>query len=180
MAKANCGNCGETISFEATLAVPAATVTCPSCGTNFEVHGGEVEGAETIRVRSSHGAEEAPLAGTMLLAAERPVGASLAVKTKGFLTQKGVAPGEGEFQLESGITVVGREGGAIRIEDAAVSSRHFQVEERGSAFFLRDLDSSNGTFLNGHRVRSAKLRSGDLITAGGTTFAFSVRQIIPM
>lgn len=180
MAKAHCGNCGETVFFEASLAVPAAMVTCPSCKTNFEVHGGEVEGAETLRVHSSQVAEEPSLSGTTLLSTERAREAPPAVKTQGFLTRKGVEPGEGEFQLKPGITVVGREHGAIRVEDSAVSARHFQVEVRDSAFFLRDLESRNGTFLNGHRVRSAKLKSGDLITAGGTTFAFSVRQIIPM
>lgn len=116
----------------------------------------------------------------MLLGSEEAGDPAVAVKTRGFLTQLGLSAGEGDSQLESGTTVVGRELGAIRVDDAAVSSRHFQIEERGSEFFLRDLDSSNGTFLNGHRVRSAKLKSGDRITAGSTTFTFSVRQLIPM
>lgn len=181
MTEAACGNCGEVVAFEANLAVPAATVTCPRCGTDFEVCAAGVSGAETILVPEAQAASGTkPLGGTMLLGSEAVAEPGVTVKIKGFLTQEDLLPGEGDFRLGSGATVVGREQGAIRVDDSAVSSRHFQVEERGSEFFLRDLESSNGTFLNGHRVRSAKLRSGDRITAGGTTFAFSVRQLIPM
>ncbi len=180
MAEATCTNCGETVVFEATLATPVATVTCPACGADFEVYGAGVGGAETILVPESHAASGTPLEGTILLGSEGLAEPEVPVKIRGFLTREDVPSGDADFRLRTGTTVVGREQGAIRVDDAAVSARHFQVEERGSEFFLKDLDSSNGTFLNGHRVRSAKLRSGDRITAGGTTFAFSVRELIPM
>ena len=63
-------------------------------------------------------------------------------------------------------TTVGRAGGGINIDDPTLSSRHFKIEERGHEFFLRDLGSTNGTFLNGHLVRSAPLKTGDEIRNG--------------
>ena len=104
----------------------------------------------------------------------------LEVKVRGFLSQEGAPPGEADFRLRGGVTVVGRTEGEITLADATMSARHLQIEERGSEFFLHDLESSNGTFLNGHRVRSARLTSGDRIRAGQTTFTFSVRHVIPM
>ena len=180
MADAACAHCGRHVAYDAALARPSATITCPGCGDDFEVSARGEPGAETILISESQLANgAAPAGGTMLLQAEA-VAEAVTVKVKGFLTQEGLPPGDADFRLPQGVTVVGREQGAIRLPDAAVSGRHFQVEERGTEFFLRDLGSSNGTFLNGHRVRSAKLESGDRISAGGTTFTFSVRQIIPM
>jgi pSer/pThr/pTyr-binding forkhead associated (FHA) protein len=76
-------------------------------------------------------------------------------------------------------TTVGREGGEISLDDPTLSSRHFMIEERGHEFFLRDLGSTNGTFLNGHLVRSSPLKSGDEIKAGKSVFVFSVLEVIP-
>ena len=178
MAETACGRCGERVVYEPALAGPGATITCPGCGTDFEVAAHAPPGAETILIPEARAAQGA--GATMLLQAEGAPAPAVSVKVKGFLTQEGRPPGEGDFRLRSGVTVVGRTHGAIRLDDAAISSRHFEVEERGSEFFLRDLESRNGTFLNGHRVRSAKLQSGDRIGAGGSTFTFSIRQIIPM
>ncbi len=181
MADAACAHCGQRVAYEASLARASATITCPGCGSDFEIGATFEPGAETILIPESQLANGAPDAtGTMLLHADSVAGAAVTVKIKGFLTQEGQPPGDADFRLRSGVTIIGREKGAIRLADAAVSAQHFQVEERGTEFFLRDLESSNGTFLNGHRVRSAKLESGDRISAGGTTFTFSVRQIIPM
>jgi pSer/pThr/pTyr-binding forkhead associated (FHA) protein len=181
MAEVTCTRCGQRVSYEAGLAQRAATITCPGCGVDFGVGAHGEPGAETILIPESQLANGAvPATATMLLQADTAAAPAVTIKVKGFLTQEGLPPGDADFRLRSGITVVGRNQGAIRLGDAAVSARHFQIEERGTEFFLRDLNSSNGTFLNGHRVRSAKLESGDRIGAGGTTFTFSVRQIIPM
>jgi hypothetical protein len=56
-------------------------------------------------------------------------------------------------------------------EDSYLSGQHFAVENDGSAARVRDMGSSNGTFVNGERVTSeTDLREGDALTAGGTTF----------
>jgi pSer/pThr/pTyr-binding forkhead associated (FHA) protein len=102
------------------------------------------------------------------------------VKVQGFLTLDGAPPGEADFRLRGDATVIGREDGAIVVDDPAVSGRHFQVEEHGSEFYVRDLGSSNGTFLNGRQVESAKLQTGDRIRAGASVLTFSVRHVIPM
>ena len=184
MVETTCGRCGGTFSYEP---LPGAAISCPHCAS---VLGGEPvpepedleSGAETILVPEYREREQvAPADGTTLLRSDTSEGLPHAsVTLRGFLTQEGKPSGEGDYRLPAETTVVGREQGAIRVSDSAVSARHFEVEERGSEFFLRDLGSRNGTLLNGHPVRSAKLKSGDRITVGSTTFNFSIRHVIPV
>jgi pSer/pThr/pTyr-binding forkhead associated (FHA) protein len=55
-------------------------------------------------------------------------------------------------------------------QDSFLSGAHFQVESSQSGFLVRDLNSSNGTFLNGSRVEENTVRDGDVISAGQTRF----------
>jgi pSer/pThr/pTyr-binding forkhead associated (FHA) protein len=55
-------------------------------------------------------------------------------------------------------------------EDSRMSGIHFSLECAENGCQLRDLNSSNGTSLNGQRVTESALRHGDRIVAGGTTF----------
>lgn len=58
--------------------------------------------------------------------------------------------------------------------DCKMSSRHFAVECGLAACVLRDLGSTNGTFVNGQRVKSAALSDQDRITAGQSTFQITI------
>jgi len=60
----------------------------------------------------------------------------------------------------------------IRVDDPNVSRRHAEVRQEGATYWLVDLDSTNGTELNGRRVSRAKLADGDTITLGGTEIVF--------
>jgi pSer/pThr/pTyr-binding forkhead associated (FHA) protein len=69
--------------------------------------------------------------------------------------------------------VLGRSKDAdLQIADPNVSRRHAEVRQEGATYWLIDLDSTNGTELNGRRVTRAKLSDGDTITLGGTEVVF--------
>ena len=70
-------------------------------------------------------------------------------------------------ELTEEMTMIGRapENG-IRIDDPSVSSRHAQVNQVGETFHLQDLESTNGTRVNGETITSAALRAGDRIRFG--------------
>lgn len=69
--------------------------------------------------------------------------------------------------------VVGRgEGVECTLPDAALSRQHFRITARCGEFILRDLDSRNGTRVNGERISERILIPGDLIEAGGVMFIF--------
>jgi hypothetical protein len=54
--------------------------------------------------------------------------------------------------------------------DDTVSRRHARLELREGRWFLVDLDSSNGTLVNGRRVHDAEVQLGDRIRLGGAEF----------
>ena len=66
-------------------------------------------------------------------------------------------------------TVVGRDPEAdIAIDDEAVSWNHLEIESRGGVLMATDLDSRNGTELNGEPLdRPRRLRDGDILIVGG-------------
>ena len=70
--------------------------------------------------------------------------------------------------LSEGRTVVGRDPEAdVTIEDDAVSWNHLEIESRGGVLMATDLDSRNGTALNGEPLdRPRRLRDGDTLTVG--------------
>jgi predicted component of type VI protein secretion system len=71
--------------------------------------------------------------------------------------------------LPPGRTVVGRDPeAAIQVDDEAVSWNHLEIENRGGVLMATDLDSRNGTALNGEPLdRPRRLRDGDTLTVGG-------------
>jgi hypothetical protein len=63
----------------------------------------------------------------------------------------------------------------IQLSDPNASRRHAELRQEGSAYWLVDLDSTNGSAVNGHRTARAKLESGDTITIGSTDLLFDRR-----
>jgi FHA domain-containing protein len=70
--------------------------------------------------------------------------------------------------------VVGRSKDAdIQVSDPNVSRRHAELRREGSAFWLVDLDSTNGIEVRGKRVKRLKLEDGTRFTIGSTEVTFS-------
>jgi DNA-binding NtrC family response regulator len=59
------------------------------------------------------------------------------------------------------------------LTDPTVSRSHAVIEEKGGGYILRDLNSTNGTFLEGVRVHEGYLAAGSLIRLGQTEMTFS-------
>ena len=75
------------------------------------------------------------------------------------------------LRLMDGVNSIGRHDDCqIRIRSSQVSRRHCELFEEGNKLILRDLGSSNGTFVNGKRVLGQQtLKPGDVLTIGGVT-----------
>ena len=70
--------------------------------------------------------------------------------------------------------VVGRSKDAdIQVSDPNVSRRHAELRREGSAYWLVDLDSTNGIEVRGKRVKRLKLEDGTRFTIGSTEVTFS-------
>jgi len=78
----------------------------------------------------------------------------------------------GEYPLRRGVTRLGRGVDAdIRIDDGGVSRHHADVIV-GTDTVLRDLGSTNGTYVNGVQVSETLLRDGATIRIGSTTLTY--------
>ena len=60
----------------------------------------------------------------------------------------------------------------LTVTDGNASRRHAEVVQEGDTYVVVDLDSTNGTELNGRRVSREELADGDRITVGGTDIVF--------
>jgi len=78
-----------------------------------------------------------------------------------------------KHEITSQRTVIGRSRDCdIRIDDPSASRRHAEVRQEGTAYWIVDLDSTNGLEVNGLRTQRAKLDHGDKITIGATEISF--------
>jgi FhaA, N-terminal domain/FHA domain len=70
-------------------------------------------------------------------------------------------------------TVIGRSKDCdIQLDDTNVSRRHAELRQEGTAYWIVDLDSTNGVEINGRRAKRAKLDPGDTVTLGSTDLVF--------
>jgi pSer/pThr/pTyr-binding forkhead associated (FHA) protein len=98
------------------------------------------------------------------------------------VTIKGQNPGSA-FLLKKGATnLAGRgRGSDIQILDSLVSRQHYQIEERDGNYYIKDLGSTNKTFVNKKLLaEEKKLQFGDLIEAGEAAFLFTDQKDIPI
>ena len=85
-----------------------------------------------------------------------------------------------EYTLMSGSLRIGRNGdNDIQLNDDAVSGRHAELSVRPSAYmegymevWAKDLDSTNGTLVNGKRIREHLPKHDDVIKIGTNEFKF--------
>jgi hypothetical protein len=78
-----------------------------------------------------------------------------------------------KYEVNKRRTLIGRSKECdIQIDDPSASRRHAEVRQEGTAYWIVDLDSTNGLEVNGMRTQRAKLDHGDKITIGSTDIAF--------
>lgn len=91
---------------------------------------------------------------------------------KSKLVYQSVEGVEAEFILEEKNTIGRHPKNTIRLHDREVSKNHAVIEKRGQDYVLRDLNSSNGTFVNNRRVSESVLKEGDELLFGSMQLIF--------
>jgi adenylate cyclase len=83
-----------------------------------------------------------------------------------------------EFPLGARTTLGRHPANTLRLADREVSKEHACVERAGTGFIIKDLGSSNGTYVNGRRVRELKLKEGDEIALGNSRLVFHSGDVL--
>lgn len=81
-------------------------------------------------------------------------------------------------ELDSRETTIGRSVGCdIRLDDSEVSRRHVTIHFDGNTFRAKDLNSANGTRINGRFIESSQLSHGDAIRVGRSLLSFQLSDV---
>jgi Inner membrane component of T3SS, cytoplasmic domain len=131
-----------------------------------------------LRVIRSAGRERpAPSQDSMILTPQGAAAAGLGRsgskrKPMRLVVQRSPSLEEGdEFPLNSAPVTLGRGGqnDLVLSGDEFASARHARIEMRGDGAWVQDLDSTNGTYVNGARVIGAqRVKAGDVLRVGDT------------
>jgi len=78
------------------------------------------------------------------------------------------------FRLDDPVATIGRgTTNTVQLHDTEISRDHAELVRHGEKFLIRDLDSSNGTFVNGQLIREFELASGDQVQLGRTLLLYT-------
>lgn len=82
-----------------------------------------------------------------------------------------------EFLMDKDVALFGRGSNCdVVLSEKKASRKHFEVRRQGLAFFLKDLNSANGTLVNGQNVTEVELVAGDVIEVGESKIQFSIEN----
>lgn len=80
-----------------------------------------------------------------------------------------------DFPLTEAATVLGRHSECnLRVPTKDISRKHCEIRIDDDGVFVKDLDSTNGTYVNGDRVAESKLNAGDQLSIGPVSFVVQI------
>ena len=100
------------------------------------------------------------------------------MRTVTFLVLEGVDKGRVYRSLPMPVTIGREEGNAVRLNDERVSRFHAKIQTEDGDVILTDLDSTNGTRVNGAAVQIRRLRAGDQVSIGRTLLLYGTMEEI--
>ena len=84
-----------------------------------------------------------------------------------------IAIGPDRYLLTGAVTVIGRGSECdITVDDTGISRRHLELKSTPNGVIATDLGSTNGSFVEGHKITAATLVDGNTITIGRTNIMF--------
>lgn len=95
-----------------------------------------------------------------------------------YLTGRLVDGKVSEFPLGARTTLGRHPANTLRLADREVSKEHACIERAGNGFVIKDLGSSNGTYVNGRRIRELRLKEGDEVALGNSRLVFHTGDVL--
>lgn len=105
-----------------------------------------------------------------------PLGSGFVIELKPHIVVKGLEAGVTQPFGEERITIGRRPGNHLVLDADNVSREHVAVERRDGEYYIVDLGSANGTYLNDERVEIAPLQHGDRVRIGPYVLQVSMRE----
>ena len=158
-------------------------VQCPHCKTTLQ----EQEIQETVTgghvcPHCQRALDEAPSADTPAPApsADSPATLTELPADKAYTLEvlDGNQPGQ-VFPLEKVHIIIGRRGCDVNLDDPEISRQHASIDIHGMSASLRDLGSTNGTYIQGQRVEEGDLKDNSEFRVGTHQLVFRVTYRAP-
>lgn len=109
--------------------------------------------------------------------ASQPIPAAVASTDQGFEIHFEVVDGADAgqvYRFRNRRILCGRKNADLVLHDSDVSRRHASIEVfDGGQVYIKDLNSTNGTFVNGSRITTYKLQNGDHVKMGRCVMRFT-------
>jgi len=158
-----CGGCAKRYRFDVAKLQgrPSASLRCPGCGASITVSAPADPGDRTTRIDAD--ANQIPTSskvpsGDLNLPLSRRL--SLAVlqgKDSGRI-----------FPVDKPLVVLGRADADVVLNDPEISRQHAAIEVHGGKVVLKDLGSTNGTFVNDVKITQTEIDNRAEFRVGGT------------
>ncbi len=173
-----CSQCGARYSFDEGRFGDSTTkrLKCTQCGAVFPVHRPDDDSGGTDTTTQGVEVQRPDRSGLVEAQSEAPPALSSG-RRYSLAVILGANAGT-IFTIEEPRVVIGR--GAecdLQLHDSEVSRRHAAVEVRGDEAVISDLGSTNGTFVEGQRIDSARLGSHQEFSLGTTSLMFIVTEL---
>jgi hypothetical protein len=102
------------------------------------------------------------------------------MRTVTFVVLEGVDKGRVFRELPIPVTIGREEGNVLRLNDERVSRYHAKIQTEDGDVIVTDLDSTNGTRVNGSAIQIRRLRAGDQLSIGRTMLLFGTMEEISL
>jgi pSer/pThr/pTyr-binding forkhead associated (FHA) protein len=141
----------------------------------IEMSGMDREPTTLMPAWSPPPAAAAPVAETMAIPSARQPATGVAAGPQAELTiESGPDAGHSHRAGDHALRLGRSPDNDIILRDPATSGHHARFERRGDQFWLVDLGSTNGTFVNGESIQEKQLNHGDRVTLGQNSVHFAV------
>lgn len=131
-------------------------------------------GTNILRIHLTPGSATSAFTGKLTTSQSIAPAAAAGDLIKPQIVVKGLEEGVTQPFTEDRITIGRRLENQLILEADNVSRQHLAIERSGNQYFVRDLDSANGTYLNEQRVDLAQLNDGDRVRIGNFTLLVSL------
>ena len=170
----SCPECGIKYRFdENTLGDKSKKIKCAKCEARFTVKPPQVEATHV----GVPGADDETLDTTKVVNKDEILdsegGATLDGKRYSIAILNGTLAGQ-VFQVQKRVTVMGRAFGDILVPDQESSRKHCQIEIRPEGVYLKDLGSTNGTFIDGKAIQEVEIHDKTEFVIGNTSLMLIV------
>ncbi|RLE16800.1 MAG: hypothetical protein DRJ08_04920 [Acidobacteria bacterium] len=144
-------------------------IKCPHCGTVFEIKNPELNRKKAESTTAVHSTE------TVGNVMEKVARELLRQKRISMAFLSGELAGQ-VYEIRHSPVIIGRSECDVVLDDPECSRKHAELTVKANGVYLKDLNSTNGTFMDGIRINEVKLNDKDEFAIGSVTIMLIIRD----